>query len=374
MSESKAFKDYFDDGLVDDLAGWLTDVAPLFDALTFKDLACDGLVELEMKARVRQIADAMEATLPGTTPQRMGWLIEALPPVRSDHDDTAEPISGGFRLWPFGAFIASTGLDDFTASFDAMVELTQRFTSEFALRPFLAADPVDALDRMERLLDHESHHVRRWVSEGTRSRLPWAKKIDALIDHQERRLAFLAALRHDESRYVQRSVANHLQDILKDDEPRGIQVIRSWASERQESTNWIIRHASRNLLKAGHPDILEVFGYAPGMAKVRSFSASPKVATTGDTISLRAVIENTSDTATTLRVDVAMKAPTKTGKISRKVFRWADRTLAPGETTTLTKSYDLIHRSTRKVYPGTFLFAPIVNGEEGPPASVCVDI
>lgn len=373
MTETKAFKDYFGETLVAELSGSLSRVAPPFDAPAFRERAVNGLVELEMLDRVRQIAQAMEDALPGTTAERMSWLTEALPPLRPDTDDTPEPISGGFKLWPFGEFIGRTGLDDFSASFDAMIELTQRFTSEFAIRPFLASDPVDALGRLEALLDHRSHHVRRWISEGTRTRLPWASKIACLSDHQDRRLALLAALRHDDSRYVQRSVANHLQDILKDDEPRGIRVVLGWASEGRESTDWIVRHASRNLLKAGHPKIMELFGYDPGQVEVRSFSISPRTAAIGDSLSLRATIRNSSETTAPVRVDLAMEVPTKTGRVSRKVFRWADRTLASGEEANLTKSYKVVHRTTRRVYPGTFSFAPILNGEQGPTASVEVE-
>jgi len=39
----------------------------------------------------------------------------------------------------------------------------------------------------------------------------------------------------------------------------------------------------------------------------------------------------------------------------------------------LTKSYKVVHRTTRRVYPGTFSFAPILNGEQGPTASVEVE-
>lgn len=373
MTESIAFKDYFDGALVSDLAEALSRVAPPFDAPTFRRQATRCLDELEMLDRVRQISRAMELALPGGTAERMRWLTKALPPLRVDDVDTAEPISGGFRLWPFGEFIGRTGLDDFPASFDAMIALTQRFTSEFAVRPFLAKDPDDALDRLEALLDHPSHHVRRWISEGTRTRLPWAVKIPCLQDHQDRRLAFLAALRRDDSRYVQRSVANHLQDILKDDEPGGLGVVREWASVGLESTDWIVRHASRNLLKAGHPEIMDLFGYAPGLVEVRSFSASPETAATGDTVSLQVTVYNRSASTAVVRIDLAMEAPTRTGKRSRKIFRWADRTLAPGEASTLTKSYRVVHRTTRPVYAGTFSFAPILNGEQGPTAAVDVE-
>jgi hypothetical protein len=58
--------------------------------------------------------------------------------------------------------------------------------------------------------------VRRLVSEGSRPRLPWGLRLQALVADPSPTLPLLAALQDDPSEYVRRSVANHLNDIAKD--------------------------------------------------------------------------------------------------------------------------------------------------------------
>ena len=59
---------------------------------------------------------------------------------------------------------------------------------------------------------HDSYHVRRLVSEGTRPRLPWGI---GLTSDPARPLPLLDRLYGDRARFVTRSVANHLNDIGK---------------------------------------------------------------------------------------------------------------------------------------------------------------
>lgn len=260
MSERKAFKHWFDAVLIRQLSDRLRAAEPRFAQARFVRAAGRGLDALEMMGRVGQIADAMQIALPGPTAVNLQALTTSLPPIApSDRGITGY----GYILWPYGEFIARHCLDDVDASFAAMVALTQRFSAEFAVRPFLAEDPDGMLDRLGALVAHESEHVRRWVSEGTRTRLPWGKRVPALESRLEQRLDLLAALRRDPSRYVQRSVANHLGDILKDDRSRGLDCLDAWSREDHPATGWIVRHAARTVLKQGDPRALALFGQAP---------------------------------------------------------------------------------------------------------------
>jgi len=60
----------------------------------------------------------------------------------------------------------------------------------------------------------ENYHHRRLASEGSRQKLPWCQKIN--LDYKKT-IKILDNLYFDESRYVTRSVANHLNDISKID-------------------------------------------------------------------------------------------------------------------------------------------------------------
>lgn len=58
-----------------------------------------------------------------------------------------------------------------------MVELTQRFSSEYAVRPFVEHHQDETFTRLLALTTHPSPHVRGWCSEGVRPRLPWGRKL-----------------------------------------------------------------------------------------------------------------------------------------------------------------------------------------------------
>jgi 3-methyladenine DNA glycosylase AlkC len=368
-----ALKDMFDEALVDELAKRLTAADRRFDRRRFVALAKPGLLDREMIARVAHIAEALHAALPKPTAAAMQTLVASLPgPAESADGITA----GGYRFWAYGEYILRYGTDDVDASFEAMIALTQRFSSEFAVRSFLAADLPGSLARLDALVTHESQHVRRWVSEGTRSRLPWGKKVPALTAAVDARLALLAKLRHDRDRYVQRSVANHLQDILKDDPVRGKRALVAWAREDHPGLAWICRHAARNLLKAGDPDVMRLFGYAPqGLSLAASpLVLSPKRVSIGDSVTLASTITaaGTTREGSSVRVDYALSSPTKTGKIARKVFRLADATLVPGDSWQVSKTHAFVHRSIRTVYPGEHTFELLVNGVVAASASLRV--
>ena len=62
----------------------------------------------------------------------------------------------------------------------------------------------------------KNFHVRRLASEGVRPRLPWAKKMERFINDPTPILPILENLKEDDSLFVRKSVANNLNDILKD--------------------------------------------------------------------------------------------------------------------------------------------------------------
>ena len=58
----------------------------------------------------------------------------------------------------------------------------------------------------------------------------------------------LEALKEDDSLFVRRSVANHLNDITKDHPELVLQRLEGWDLER-EHLGWIAKHACRTLIK-----------------------------------------------------------------------------------------------------------------------------
>ena len=113
-------------------------------------------------------------------------------------------------------YVALYGLDDPARSLDALRFFTTFGSAEFAIRPFLRRDLTGTLATMERWARDEDEHVRRLASEGSRPRLPWSFRLDALVADPSPTAPILDALNADPSLYVRKSVANHLNDITKD--------------------------------------------------------------------------------------------------------------------------------------------------------------
>ena len=142
---------------------------------------------------------------------------------------------------------------------NALYELTTRFTSEFAIRPFLIHHQQRTLSRVTDWLNDPNPHVRRLCSEGTRPKLPWGIRIPAFIADPRPTLHILEALKNDPSLYVRRSVANHLGDIAKDHLDTAFSTCERWLQEgASNDLRWVIRHAVRHPAKKGNTRALEI--------------------------------------------------------------------------------------------------------------------
>ena len=188
--ERKAFKNWFDRSAARALADQMAQAMPDFDQTRFVRLATRKLDSLEFAGRVKQFSDALAATLSESVPDALGTLTHSLPEPLAGCDETTD----GWLQWPVGQFIADHGLDHFEESMTAMVELTKRFSSEFAVRSFVEHRPQETFERLLALTADENPHVRRWCSEGTRSRLPWGRRLQHLVDDPSPILPILEAL------------------------------------------------------------------------------------------------------------------------------------------------------------------------------------
>jgi 3-methyladenine DNA glycosylase AlkC len=347
---------------------------PRFDQKRFETQAATGLEGLEFKARAMQLADALEATLPDDFNAACA-LIEAslAPPLAIDAQ--GEPLKlgeaqagsgiAGWALWAVGEFVARRGVRDAAAAQRGLACLhavTQRFTAEFAIRPIIQKHPALALDTLGEWVTDPSAHVRRLVSEGSRPRLPWGLRLQALVLDPTPTLPLLRALQDDSSSYVRRSVANHLNDIAKDHPDLVAGWVRDHLIDAPDARNALLRHASRSLIKAGHVPTLAAWGLASGLKGEATLALSTKRAAVGGEIGLRAVLRSSARKPQLLVVDYAVHHVRANGGSSPKVFKGWKLTLAPGEERTLEKRHSLKPVTTRTLYPGTHRIEVLVNG------------
>lgn len=346
-------------------------VWPGFDRRRFEQHAATGLDDLEFKARAMQLADALQATLPAHFGDAAEVLKASLaPPVPLDgagepaglSDAQAEQGLAGWVVWSMGEFVARRGMADVPRALACLHALTQRFSAEFAIRPFVRDHPSLVFDTLTRWTQDPSAHVRRLVSEGSRPRLPWGLRLQALVTDPAPTLPLLRALQDDPSAYVRRSVANHLNDIAKDH----ADLVAGWVHEHRRGGSAqraaLLRHASRSLIKQGHTPTLAAWGLQPGLMGSAHLALSATQAAVGEGIDLAVTLTSTARGPQDLVVDYAVHHVRANGGTSPKVFKGWKLALAPGETRALAKRHSLRPVTTRTLYAGLHRVEVLVNG------------
>jgi 3-methyladenine DNA glycosylase AlkC len=256
IQKGSTLKDLLDREAVECLGHNLALVHRAFDADAFRRTALDGLKPLAILQRGQHLAQALRAHLPPGYEDAIAVLLRSLTPPLTRTDDLG---LGVFFYLPHVCFVATYGLDaehnegrdPFEVSMRAQYELTRRFSAEFSIRPFLIRWPERTLARLRQWTDDPDPHVRRLCSEGTRPRLPWARRIPDFIRDPRPALPILETLKDDPDLYVRRSVANHLGDIAKDHPALVFELCERWLEGADAGRRWLIRHAVRHPAKRG---------------------------------------------------------------------------------------------------------------------------
>lgn len=358
-SQDSAFKNWMNAELVKKISNHIRHHYPEFNSKKFEELS-KKLHALELKARTRLIAQNLQEHLPADYSKALRILLLA-----AEKPKSATAALKGFDLWPFTEFIQLHGLKNAEESLEALTVLTQKFTSEFAVRPFLIHHTELSLKYLNDLTDHPVHHVRRWVSEGTRPRLPWGEQLPHFIKDPTPTLKLLEKLKYDDELYVRKSVANHLNDISKDNPETTIKTLTRWKKdapkEHQEKIDWITRHALRGLIKKGDPKALKLIGVNTEMnLKIRDFKVDKKSIKVGDKIHFEFEIESKHKGMAV--IDYVIHYRKARGE-SGKVFKLTTKNLKPKEQVHIKKSHSFKPVTTRVLYPGTHHVEILANGK-----------
>lgn len=242
----KQLKLWFDRELAKLLASKISKLTPDFDSAKFIYNIDQGVQNLELKDRVELIADELNCSLRGNFVQKIDPLLKILGP---ENEEETGMFKKYYWIMPIAKFIEKYGLDDFDLSMVAIEEITKRNTGEYTIRPFIEKYPHRTMKQMFDWSMNPNVHVRRLASEGGRPRLPWATKLQQFIEDPSPLLPILEALKDDESKFVQKSVANCLNDVLKDNPDIAKELVDSWSVNPTPQRKWIINHALRILKK-----------------------------------------------------------------------------------------------------------------------------
>ncbi|QLF68305.1 DNA alkylation repair protein [Peteryoungia desertarenae] len=310
---------------------------------------------LELMQRGQCIADALSRHLPQDFTQATRILQDCLP--KPEH-----PGLSGWALLSFNQYIAAHGRGHLEVSLNLLKSLTPHFTGEFGIRPFISDEQDKALAIISGWIDDPNHHVRRLASEGTRPRLPWAMRLPALVKDPALVLPILEALIDDAEDYVRRSVANSLNDIAKDHPNLVADFVERHRKGASKDRLWLLKHASRTLVKKGHTKALANFGYEP----LKDITSRLDLKTThlvfpGELL-FDLHLANLGRADVTALVDYAIHHRKKDGSLSPKVFKGTSLIVRAGETVCIARRHSFRPITTRVYHTGQHRIEIMVNG------------
>lgn len=369
---AEPLKHVYNRAFLQQLGQKLQSVYAPFDRESFIAAVMDESWEgLELKERMRKITTELGAALPRAYPEALDVLFAI--------DESCR----GFPYLIFPDFVEVHGLADehWDLSMQALERFTSKSSAEFAVRAFIMKDQARMMEQMERWSRHPDEHVRRLSSEGCRPRLPWGQALPAFKKDPQPILPVLEQLKEDSSLYVRKSVANNLNDIAKDNPMLVIEIARRWKGEHP-GTGWILRHGCRTLVRKGLPEALALFGYSSPeegvpLAAAASISAEPSALEIGDVSELAYELRVREGEPARIRVEYGIDFVKAKGKVSRKLFLLADKTVPGGARIAGSRTHSWADLTTRRHYPGEHRISLLVNGAEvahtnvtlGPPAN-----
>jgi 3-methyladenine DNA glycosylase AlkC len=341
-------------------------VYPEFQTKQFIVTVTKKFPDLELLERLYWIRDCLHNYLPDDYRTAVRILVDSLPapcdPNLSDDD------YGDFIYGPYGAFVAAYGCSkiDLSFSLQTLKEMTKRFSVEFPIRSFINTFPEETMLFLLRCASDKNYHVRRLASEGTRSKLPWAKNIT--ISYKEP-LPILDMLFSDETRYVTRSVANHMNDISKVDPELVVKTLKRWqksGDQVDKEMGFIIKHSLRTLEKQGHTAALGLLGYKNGEVQVQKVQISTPTVVVGESLEFSFSVTSTSTKSQNLLIDYHLYFQKASGELAPKTFKITKTSIEPGATLTFTKRQLLRPMTTRMLHAGRHEVELQINGTTYP--------
>ncbi len=341
-------KDLYTKEYIEKLAFDIGKLYQPFDQRSFKDTIFDPLWKsLELKQRMRHIATTLHIFLPLPYPKQLEIL---------------KTISQNYRSLEsmfFQDFVGVYGLKNFEESMNALAVFTIDSSSEFAIREFILRYEEQTMEQMKLWAKNPNEHIRRLSSEGCRPRLPWAIALPSFKKDPSKVFEIIELLKNDSSKYVQKSVANNLNDISKDHPKLVIEFVRANLGI-SKSLDFICKHGSRTLLKKGEIEVLKLFGFETVDCIINNFIVDESISI-GDNLFFSFELK-TDTKIEKIRIEYMIEYLKSNGKYSKKIFMLHQNKLERG-IKIFAKKQSFQDMTTRKHYVGKHFISIVVNGE-----------
>jgi 3-methyladenine DNA glycosylase AlkC len=365
MPEKFSLKDHlFNETKVRKIVGEISSVYPDFEKEVFVTRTVEKFPSLELKERITWISEMLREFLPREYPEAVRVLLDALPPpndpTKTDND------FGDFIYAPYAEFVARYGCSKeyLSVSLNALREMTMRFSAEDAIRYFINAFPKETMQEILTWSKDGNYHVRRLASEGTRPKLPWAQKISIA---PEDALPILDNLYFDKTRYVTRSVANHLNDISKINPELALSTLAKWQEsgiQEEREMEYITNHALRTLIKQGYKNAITFLKFAVDPeVEFADFTMKNDKVVLGEALEFSFTLTAQKDEQ--LIIDYVLYFPNKANNgTNKKVFKIKKLMMQKGQTLLISKKHPMRKdMTTRKLSAGEHKIEIQINGK-----------
>jgi len=350
---AEPLKDMFNKKFYERLALEFNKADKNFNPEKFVKDVTKGIDEMALNQRMRNTTINLKKHLPADYKKSVAILVQVAPQFKPH-----------YTSFLFPDFIGQYGHDDVKFSLDTLKFLTRFGTSEFAIREFLKRDISGTLKVMNKWAEDENYHVRRLASEGCRPRLPWSFNLIEIGKDPGLTLPILEKLKEDPELYIKKSVANHLNDFSRTHTDWMLDLVNSWSKNKNEHTAWIIKHASRTLIKKGHPGSLAVFDFEKNVKiKLEALQVGKAKIKLGEEQTFSFDLLSEKNKTQKLVIDYAIYYVKKSGEQSRKIFKLKEIELKAGNKIDIIKKHSFKDFSTRKHYSGKHAVEILINGK-----------
>jgi len=349
---AKLLKDQISKELVANVAAKFLEEYPKFNVSEYEKEVLTNWESLELKARIMRMAVSLNSRLPNN-------YLDSLKII----ENVSPHIKGGLEHLFIPEYISLFGLNYFDESMQALAKVTEGSSSEFAVRPFIEKDQQKAFNYLLKWTKNDNEHIRRLASEGCRPLLPWASKLVNLVENPAPIFKILENLKEDKSKYVQKSVANNINDISKHHPELIYELCKKWGS-KNKTRFWILKHGLRTLLKRGDEKALKFIGVNPNVQiNIANLQISEKSYSIGSAIHFDFIAVLQGDANQPVRMEYAVDYVKSNRKRSNKVFQIGTKNMVSGKKLHIRKKHSLKNMTTRKHCAGTHTLNIIANGK-----------
>jgi 3-methyladenine DNA glycosylase AlkC len=212
----------------------------------------------------------------------------------------------------------------------------------------------------------ENPAVRRLVTEAFRPRGVMLAHINELKEDPSPLKTILEPLLDDPSDYVQKSVANNLNDISKDNPESILNWTKEWNTpDATKQRHWILARALRTLIDEGHPAALKLLGYGTNSnLKATWQDNTPRRIKINQFLPCDVEIVNLNKSEAGAVVLLLMDEPGKGRARRQSIYQIWKGKIKAGEAKSVNKKIHFVDKNSQPRVEGVYRLSVTINGKK----------